>query len=178
MAEVILITGGARSGKSAHALALTEGFARRVFIATAEAFDGEMRERIARHQAERGAAWDTIEAPYDLASAIAGVNDPSAAVVVDRLTVWLGNLLHTNSELSDDDPSFERVADAIRDSQAARIILVTNEVGMGIVPENALARRFRDLAGRLNQRIAALAGRIMLAVCGQAITIKHEESND
>ena len=174
MAEVILLTGGARSGKSAHALALTEGYAPRVFIATAEAFDDEMRTRIERHQAERGDGWETLEAPYDLPTAIESVQESSAAIVVDCLTVWLGNLLHRNPEINEDAPVFEQLSNALTRSQAGRIILVTNEVGMSIVPENALARNFRDLAGRINQRFATLAGCVKLVVCGQVITIKHE----
>ncbi|MBN2312184.1 MAG: bifunctional adenosylcobinamide kinase/adenosylcobinamide-phosphate guanylyltransferase [Candidatus Hydrogenedentes bacterium] len=172
MAEVILVTGGARSGKSALALQLTDGYAPRVFIATAEAFDDEMRERIARHRAERGPGWDTIEAPLDLAGAIRRAGAPGAAVLVDCLTVWLGNRLHHEPALAEDGAFPAELDAAIRESQAARLVLVTNEVGMGIVPENELARRFRDLAGRLNQRVAALANRVILSVCGQALTIK------
>lgn len=172
MAEVILITGGARSGKSAAALWLAESYGPRIFIATAEVFDDEMSERIARHQAERGDGWRTIEAPRDLAAAIGSVTDPQAAIVIDCLTVWLGNLMHYDEATTVDSPACAALLEALRRSSAARIILVTNEVGMGIVPEYPLARRFRDVAGRLNQRIAAVADRVILAVCGQLLTIK------
>lgn len=173
MAEIILITGGARSGKSAHALELAKDGARRIFIATAEAFDQEMRERIARHQNERGDAWETIEAPLDVASAIQNIDDPSAVIIVDCLTVWLGNLMHHNAGFDETAPIIRQTLEAARHARAARIILVTNEVGMSIVPENALARRFRDLAGRINQRFAAIADRVILTVCGQTLTIKQ-----
>ena len=175
MAEVILITGGARSGKSARALQLTEAFGRRVFIATAEAFDDEMRERIERHQAERGEGWETVEAPLDLADALRSVDDPDAVVVVDCLTVWLGNQMHRDPAVDEDAPPCADLLAALRASRAARVVLVTNEVGMGIVPADALSRRFRDVAGRLNQRVAALADRVILMVCGQAMFVKGRE---
>lgn len=172
MAEVILITGGARSGKSAEALRLGEPFERRVFIATAEAFDDEMRERIERHQAERGKDWQTIEAPLELAAAIESVDDPEAAVVIDCLTVWLGNLMHRDKAVTENSPPCTALLEALQRSSAARIVLVTNEVGSGIVPEHALSRRFRDVAGRLNQRVAAIADRVILTVCGLPLPIK------
>jgi adenosylcobinamide kinase/adenosylcobinamide-phosphate guanylyltransferase len=172
MAEVILITGGARSGKSAEALRLVEEFGRRVFIATAEAVDEEMRLRIERHRAERGDCWETIEAPLDLAGAVKSIEAPDTALVIDCLTVWLGNLMHHESVTSDDTPRCAELMEALEQSRVARIVLVTNEVGMGIVPEHALSRRFRDVAGRLNQRVAAIADRVILMVCGQALAVK------
>ncbi|MBS3800535.1 MAG: bifunctional adenosylcobinamide kinase/adenosylcobinamide-phosphate guanylyltransferase [Thioalkalivibrio sp.] len=172
MAEVILITGGARSGKSAEALRLTDGFARRVFIATAEAFDEEMRQRIERHQAERGNEWETVEEPLDLAGAVRRMDDPQSAVVIDCLTVWLGNLMHRDANTAEDAPSCAELVDALRRSCAGRVIVVTNEVGMGIVPEHALSRRYRDVAGRLNQRVAAIADRVILMVSGQPLVVK------
>jgi adenosylcobinamide kinase/adenosylcobinamide-phosphate guanylyltransferase len=178
MAELILITGGARSGKSTKALELAEGFRRRVFIATAEAVDDEMRERISRHQAERGDDWETIEAPLDLAGAIRKVEEAGAAVVVDCLTVWLGNLMYHDPDLGETSPYRLQLLNALKTSSAGRIILVTNEVGMGIVPENTLARRYRDMAGRLNQDIAALADRVILSVCGQSLMVKDRKRSN
>lgn len=172
MAEIILITGGARSGKSAEALRLAKPYARRMFIATAEAFDDEMRDRIARHQAERGLDWETIEAPLDLAGAVRSVDDSNAALVVDCLTVWLGNWMHRDATTHEAASPCNDLLDALGQSPAGRIILVTNEVGMGLVPEYPLSRHFRDVAGRLNQRIAAIADRVILTVCGQTLTIK------
>lgn len=172
MAEVILITGGARSGKSNVALRLAERFKRRIFIATAQAFDDEMRERIAHHKTARGEGWETLETPLDLAGAIGSIVDPRTAVVIDCLTVWLGNLMHADASSAEDSQAWTAFFEALRCSPAARIILVTNEVGMSIVPENVLARRFRDAAGTLNQRVAAMADRVILIVCGQALTMK------
>jgi len=167
-----LIIGGARSGKSARALAEAEAEAARrggrpVMIATAEAGDAEMAERIARHRAERGAAWRTLEAPLDVAGALAGLNAQDCAVV-DCLTLWLSNLMFAEADL-------DAAASALLAAAAAcpaGLVMVTNEVGMGIVPENALARRFRDEAGRLNRRAADQAGRVIVMFAGQALTLK------
>jgi len=172
MAEIVLITGGARSGKSAEALRLAKPHARRVFIATAEPLDDEMRERIARHRAERGAGWETIEAPLDLSGAVRSIDDRNAALVIDCLTVWLGNWMHLDAATNETASPCNDLIEALRKSHAGRIILVSNEVGMGIVPEHALVRCYRDVAGRLNQRIAAVADRVILMVCGQALIIK------
>lgn len=177
MAEIILITGGARSGKSGGALQLANGYSPKVFIATAEAFDNEMRERIARHKAERGADWSTLEAPLYLAEAIDSVKSPQAVIVVDCLTVWMGNLMHHDNSLAEDSPQCSKLIAALGACSAARVILVTNETGMGIVPDHPLGRRFRDVAGKLNQRVAAVANRVILAVCGQFLTIKPSSEN-
>lgn len=167
-----LIIGGARSGKSSHALALAEAAAARqggqpVMIATAQALDEEMSERIARHRAERGPSWRTVEAPMELAAALrqAGAGD---CAVIDCLTLWLSNLMFAEADLS-------READALLDAAAAcpaELVMVTNEVGMGIVPENALARRFRDEAGRLNRRVADSADAVIVMFAGQALRLK------
>jgi adenosylcobinamide kinase/adenosylcobinamide-phosphate guanylyltransferase len=178
MAEVILITGGARSGKSAEALRLTDGFARRVFVATAEAFDEEMRERIGLHRAERGDGWKTVEEPLDLAGALRRLDNPQSAVVIDCLTVWLGNLMHRDANTAEDAPPCAELVEALRSSRAGRVIVVTNEVGMGIIPEHAVSRRYRDVAGRLNQRIAAIADRVILMVCGQPLVLKPATRRD
>lgn len=180
MAEVILITGGTRSGKSSAALRLAQGFKSKVFIATAEAFDDEMRARIAKHKVERGNEWKTIEAPLDLSKAIASVQDGKAVILVDCLTVWLGNLMFHDESISEDSVPCSTLLDALRQSPVARIILVTNEVGMGIVPDHPLGRRFRDIAGRLNQRVGAVADQVILVVCGQCLTIKstNQKTNE
>lgn len=167
-----LIIGGARSGKSAHALALAEAAAARrggapVMIATAEALDAEMAERIARHRAERGPAWRTIEAPVDVAAVLAGLGADDCAVL-DCLTLWLSNQMFAEADLA-------AAADALLAAAVrcpAELIVVTNEVGMGIVPENALARRFRDEAGRLNRRMADAADRVVVIFAGQPLTLK------
>ncbi len=172
MAEIVLITGGAASGKSAAALRLAEGFEPRVLIATAEPIDEEMRERIARHRAERGSGWRTIEEPLDAAGAIASVAGAHAAVVFDCLTVWLGNLFHRDPEIGEEAAAFRDLLAAAERSAAARLVFVTHELGLGVVPADPTTRRFRDVLGRLNRRIAARAERVIWMVCGQALTIK------
>lgn len=163
---VILIGGGARSGKSRYALdrARREG-SHLVFIATAEAHDEEMRRRIEQHRADRGPDFTTIEAPVHLGAAIRSANGADA-IVVDCLTLWLANILDHDVDA------------AIRDLEAsaraprATVILVTNEVGCGIVPDNALAREFRDRAGVLNQRMAECASEVYWMVFGQPLRVK------
>jgi adenosylcobinamide kinase/adenosylcobinamide-phosphate guanylyltransferase len=140
----LLVLGGARSGKSRYAQQRVEACAGRLaYIATAQALDAEMADRIARHRADRDARWHTIEAPLDLAAALARAGESHAAILVDCLTLWLSNLL-----LADRDPQREGMA--LAEAVAAcpvPVALVANEVGLGIVPDNALARRFRDEAG-------------------------------
>lgn len=161
-----LILGGARSGKTAFALKSAEATGRGlVMIATAEAFDAEMEDRIARHQAERGPAWRTLEAPLDLAGALAEVG-PDETAVVDCLTLWVSNLMHAERDIEADTQTLI-AALAGRD-----VLLVSNEVGLGIVPDNALARRFRDEAGRLNQRVAAAADRAVFIAAGLPLVLK------
>jgi adenosylcobinamide kinase/adenosylcobinamide-phosphate guanylyltransferase len=167
-----LIIGGARSGKSAMAVSLAEAEARRrggtpVMIATAEALDAEMAERIARHRAERGPTWRTLEAPLALAEALGGLSAEDCAVV-DCLTLWLSNLMLAEADL---EAAFDGLLAAAAASPAA-LVMVANEVGLGIVPENALARRFRDEAGRLNRRVADQAERVIVVFAGQALTLK------
>jgi adenosylcobinamide kinase/adenosylcobinamide-phosphate guanylyltransferase len=165
-----LILGGARSGKSALALRRAEAFERVVWIATAQALDAEMAERIARHRAERPAHWRTVEEPLLLAETLRRVATADSCVVVDCLTLWLTNLL-----LAEDIASLEREIAALLDTLPAlpgEIILVANEVGLGIVPENALARRFRDEAGRLNQRVATSCERVTFVAAGLPLVLK------
>ncbi|MDR6788297.1 adenosylcobinamide kinase/adenosylcobinamide-phosphate guanylyltransferase [Sphingomonas sp. BE138] len=162
-----LVLGGARSGKSRHAQALAEGCAgAHVFVATAQAFDDEMRERIARHRADRDTRWRTVEAPVALAEAVADVCD--GVVLVDCLTLWASNLLLGEA---DDEAATAALVAALA-ATPARVVLVANEVGWGIVPDNALARRFRDVAGRINQRVAAAVDRVDLVVAGLAMRLK------
>jgi adenosylcobinamide kinase/adenosylcobinamide-phosphate guanylyltransferase len=167
-----LIIGGARSGKSAHAQALAEREAAQrggapVMIATAEPLDEEMRERIARHRAERGPGWRTVEAPLDPAAAITSLAAADCAVV-DCLTLWLSNLMFAERDLvAATDGLLQAAA-----RSSSEIILVTNEVGMSIVPENALARRFRDEAGRMNRRAAERADEVVVMFAGIPLRLK------
>ena len=165
---VTLVLGGARSGKSGYAQSLARAVpAPWVMIATAEARDAEMAERIALHQATRGEGWIVLEAPIDLAGAI-GQAPAEAAAVVDCLTLWLSNLMLGDHDL---DLAIIGLETALR-ARTAPTILVANEVGLGIVPETPLGRAFRDRAGVLNQRLAARAGQVVLMVAGLPLTVK------
>lgn len=162
MPSVTLILGGARSGKSAYAEKLAGGG---IYIATAEAGDSEMAKRIALHQARRGDGWKTLEVPLKLPDAIRA---QQGVVLVDCLTLWLSNLMHAEMDVTEQTMA---LLDALRGTQAS-VILVSNEVGQGIVPDNALARRFRDEAGILHQRIAEAAHRVVWIVAGIPTYIK------
>lgn len=171
---LVLILGGARSGKSRFAEALVEAAPGPwAYMATAEAHDGEMAARIALHRDRRAAGWETVDAPLDLAGALAAL-PPGRPALVDCLTLWL-----TNHLLADRDLDAE--SDALLAALSARqglTVCVSNEVGFGIVPDNALARRFRDAAGRLNQRVAAAAGRVTLVVAGLPLDLKTPQGPD
>jgi adenosylcobinamide kinase/adenosylcobinamide-phosphate guanylyltransferase len=166
-----LILGGARSGKSALATRRAAESGRAVtWIATAQALDAEMAERIARHRAERPPQWTTVEEPLRLADALRRVAAADSCVVVDCLTLWLTNLM-----LADDSAMLAEESAALMEVLPAlpgHLILVANEVGLGIVPENALARRFRDEAGRLNQSLASLCERVTLVAAGLPLALK------
>jgi adenosylcobinamide kinase/adenosylcobinamide-phosphate guanylyltransferase len=165
---VILITGGARSGKSTRAEARAREFAGKpVYIATAEGFDHEMRERIAKHRARRGQDWIEHETPLELVAAL-GATDGGGARLVDCLTIWLSNLMHEGRDWASE---AARLAEALK-MQRSPVVLVTNEVGSGIVPDNALARAFRDAAGLLNQMIARVADEVELVVAGLPMRVK------
>ena len=165
---VVLITGGARSGKSRRAEARARSLpGRPVYIATAQALDPEMAERIARHRARRGDDWIERETPLDLVQALVET-DGGGARLVDCLTLWLSNLLHAGREWSHE---ARLLATALR-RQESPVILVTNEVGLGIVPDNALARSFRDAAGLLNQAIAEVADEVEFVVAGLPMKLK------
>ena len=169
-ARATLVLGGARSGKSTHAEALiaATGAPAAVYIATAAAGDGEMAARIAAHRARRGPAWTTLEAPLDLPAAIGTAGGRPA--LVDCLTLWVSNLMHAGRDVA---AAGEALCAALA-SAAAPVVLVSNEVGLGIVPDNALARAFRDEAGRLNQRVAACCARVVFVAAGLPLTLKNE----
>jgi len=170
--SVILIGGGARSGKSAFALTrAAELGERRAFVATAQAFDDEMRARIAAHVRERGAGWQTHEVPFLLPEALAELD--AGVVVVDCLTLWLSNLLLQDQSSDQALAQLERLAKVL-EARRNHVLLVTNEVGMGIVPDNALARTFRDLAGRAHQRLATMADEIHFAALGVMLRLHPE----
>lgn len=166
--KLTFLIGGARSGKSSHAERLARGFAGPwTYIATAQAYDDEMRERIALHQLQRGEGWHTVEAPMDLVGALKAAPE-GQPVLVDCLTLWL-----TNHMLAEHDVEVEcsRLAECLSAPRGPWFV-VSNEVGQGIVPDNALARRFRDAAGRLNQQVAAQADTVLLMVAGLPLAVK------
>ena len=164
-----LIIGGARSGKSAHAESLVLGSGLQpVYVATAQALDGEMRQRIRHHRDRRSAAWQTVEAPLELAAAVTAHTRPEHAVLVDCLTLWLTNVM-----LAERNPEAE--SDRLLAALAAAtgpVVLVSNEVGLGIVPLDALSRAFVDHAGRLHQRLAQVASWVRFVAAGLPLDLK------
>ncbi len=169
--EIILITGGARSGKSQYAeQRVREKGGRSIYVATAEANDEEMAQRIAEHRKRRGNQWRTIEEPLELTQALLAERGKTDCALVDCLTLWISNLLLRH----DDNYASEKVDELIETLPQLNfhLVLVTNEVGWGIVPDNSLARKFRDLAGWTNQRMAQAANEVILMVAGVPMTAK------
>ncbi len=165
----LFVLGGARSGKSAFAQQRAEAEeGTHVYLATAQAGDAEMEDRIARHRADRGAIWTTVETPLDLPQAIGERSDGGHVLLVDCLTLWASNLM-----LGDQDAAAatDALCDAVR-GYDGHIILVANEVGLGIVPDTPMGRAFRDVAGRMNQRIAAVAQEVMFIAAGLPLRLK------
>lgn len=166
--KIVLVTGGARSGKSRFAeLETLKCGPKALYIATAQAFDGEMTTRIATHRARRGPEWETLDAPLELGRALEQ-SDGGSPRLVDCLTLWLTNLMLAERDW---ETEVARLATTLQ-AQKSPVVLVTNEVGAGIVPENALARAFRDAAGITNQRIAQVADAVYLVSCGLPLRLK------
>jgi adenosylcobinamide kinase/adenosylcobinamide-phosphate guanylyltransferase len=171
--HVTLVLGGAASGKSAFSEGLIEaGFSGQwigaTYLATATVDDGEMAAKIERHRARRGPAWTTVEEPLALADALIAHSEPQTPVLVDCLTLWLSNLIFAERNIASETKRLTASLPAL----ASPTVFVSNEVGDGIVPENALARRFREEAGQLNQAIAAAADRVHLVTAGLPTTLK------
>ncbi|KGF70378.1 adenosylcobinamide kinase [Hoeflea sp. BAL378] len=167
--QVTLVLGGARSGKSAFAESLVETAApNRLYVATGQAWDEEMRDRIAAHQSRRGQGWETIEAPLDLARTLADQAKPDRPILVDCLTLWVTNLMLGEHDISQ---AFDGLAATIPGLKGP-VVFVSNEVGLGIVPDNAMARAFRDHAGRLHQSIASLADEVHFVTAGLPLKMK------
>jgi adenosylcobinamide kinase/adenosylcobinamide-phosphate guanylyltransferase len=167
--RVALVLGGARSGKSALAEAMArETGLSRVYLATAQAFDHEMSERIARHRADRGDGWRTVEAPLDLVAALDAADSHKNVILIDCLTLWLSNVLLAGRDVEAACADLAARLSALR----APVVCVSNEVGLGIVPDNALARRFRDAQGRLNQQVAQRADAVAFVAAGLPVTLK------
>src|SRR5260221_1226342 len=171
---VTLVLGGARSGKSRFAETLMARVPRnRVYLATAEIFDDEMAERVRLHKEQRGDNWRTIEAPLDLAHVLIRETGKGDAVLVDCLTLWLSNLMGADRDIAAETTQLIGSLPQL----GGPVIFVANEVGLGIVPDNALARRFRDHAGRLNQAVAAAADQGFFIAAGLPLRLKGEEGN-
>jgi adenosylcobinamide kinase / adenosylcobinamide-phosphate guanylyltransferase len=166
----LLVLGGARSGKSRYAeREATRMGLEKIYLATAEAFDAEMAARIAHHRQSRaGEGWITIETPLDLAETIAREARPDRVLLVDCLTLWLNNVVHSGLDV---EPAVEQLC-ATLPGCASPVILVSNEIGLGLVPETALGRTFRDQQGRLNQALAALVPRAVFLCAGLPLTLK------
>jgi adenosylcobinamide kinase / adenosylcobinamide-phosphate guanylyltransferase len=166
--HLTFVLGGARSGKSRYAEALVEASAPPwVYIATAEAYDDEMRARIAEHRARRDERWQTVDAPLELAAALDGV-EAGRPVLVDCLTLWLTNVMLAERDV---EAECRRLVEVLKAPRGPWVV-VSNEVGLGIVPDNALARRFRDAAGRLNQMVAAETENVVFMVAGLPMKVK------
>lgn len=170
-----LVLGGARSGKSSFAERLCLDHCRAantdkaIYVATAEAGDQEMQSRIAQHQQRRGLAWHTIEEPLNLIGIITRQSNPHQPILIDCLTLWLSNLMQKDRSISQERDDLLK---AFQDRTLPPVVMVSNEVGLGIVPDNQLARRFRDEAGWLNQKIAAVADRVILITAGLPLSLK------
>ncbi|MFA5354402.1 MAG: bifunctional adenosylcobinamide kinase/adenosylcobinamide-phosphate guanylyltransferase [Thermodesulfovibrionales bacterium] len=184
-----LIIGGARSGKSDFALKLADSFGpktggthradevplvRKAYIATAQALDEEMGERIRKHRDERSAGWETLEEPLDIGGLIRDVHPFYEVILLDCLTLWVTNLLLAEKKMEEEMEQLLNSLSPLVGNKDRSIIIVSNEVGMGIVPDNPLSRRFRDLAGHLNQRVAEIADRVYLVAAG--IPIQRKDS--
>ncbi len=173
MNKTVFILGGCRSGKSRYALEMAQKASQsnQVFIATCLPHDDEMNARVAQHQKERGSDWQTVEAPVHLPEAIDNLNEGAGIILVDCLTLWISNLLMENQDSEFVLDRVQRLILAVEES-VCPVILVSNEVGAGIVPENMLARRYRDLVGSANQAVAECADQVVWVVAGIPVMIK------
>lgn len=166
----LLVLGGAKSGKSGYAESVLSGLApSRLYIATAQVLDPEMEERVERHRERRKGGWETLECPFRLPEALAELAGKDRPVLVDCVTLWLSNLLCFTP--ADPAPAVERLCDSVSGADYP-LVIVSNEVGGGIVPENPLARKFRDFAGTVNQRLALACSSVVLVVAGIPLRLK------
>lgn len=172
MSKIIFITGGARSGKSRFAEELAQKTSDQVvYLATAQALDDEMKTRIQNHKARRPVQWITVEEPIELSKAIAGQNGKTRVILADCLTLWISNLLHANVEFEKANEMLSQVFQSVR-TRNQTLILVSNEVGMGLVSEHPLGRTFTDLSGRVNQFVSREADEVYFMVSGIPLRIK------
>lgn len=173
--EITLVIGGCRSGKSSHALSLANTIPgnRKIFIATSVPTDSEMEERVTKHRQERGDLWTTVEEPLEIADTIDRLSKNSDVILVDCLTLWTSNLMFNNLGQSAIELKLQSLALSL-DRSHCPVIMVSNEVGTGIVPDNTLARQFRDMAGIVNQQIASVAHGVIWMVAGIPVKIKSQ----
>ncbi len=172
---LIFVTGGCRSGKSQFALDYAnQHFHKKLYLATAEAFDEEMAKRIEDHKKKRGLDWQTVEEPIKVADAIRQHANHTEVILLDCITLWLSNLLMRQKSDHEVMNEVSTLIDTVKQGQSS-FIIVSNEVGMGIVPVESLGRRFRDLAGMANQKIADVAQTVVLMVSGMPVFLKREE---
>ena len=167
---ITFVLGGARSGKSRYAESLVESAGAGLYLATAQTLDEEMETRVKLHKERRSDIWTTLEEPLNLAQAIADQASPNHMILVDCLTLWLSNLMEADKDIAKETT---KLCATLQDAKGP-VVLVSNEVGMGIVPENALARAFRDNQGRLNQEIAAIANKVIFVAAGLPIFMKDQ----
>ena len=173
MREIIFYIGGCRSGKSRQALEAADSYPgdKRIFIATCIPRDDEMKQRVAQHQKERSRNWQTVEAPIELAEAIVQQSQQADLLLVDCLTLWISNVMLESGIGGEHSQDISDLIDSL-DKAACPVVIVSNEVGTGIVPENQLARHYRDLVGAVNQAVARLADRVVWVVAGIPVTVK------
>jgi len=172
--KIVFITGGARSGKSLFALKEASKISgEKAYIATAEVLDEEMQQRIENHRRQRGDEWITYEEPLRIVGLLGKINGKYSVILIDCLTLWLSNLMHSNFNI---DQEIENLINVLKDlsllTYHSSLFIVSNEVGLGIVPDNELARRFRDIAGILNQKVAEVADEVYLEIVGIPLRIK------
>lgn len=170
--KIVFITGGARSGKSSFAMAEASKInGKKAYIATAEALDEEMRQRIENHKRQRGNDWVTYEEPLKIAEVIKEIKGKYSVILIDCLTLWLSNIMHIDLNIK---AEIEHLISSLVTCRFSLVIIVSNEVGMGIVPDNELSRKFRDMAGLLNQKIAATSDEVYMVVAGIPVKIKEK----
>jgi adenosylcobinamide kinase/adenosylcobinamide-phosphate guanylyltransferase len=171
--RIVFVIGGARSGKSSFALSQASALhGSKAYIATAQALDSEMAERIQKHREERSEEWITLEEPLNLAALLKNIRNSYDVVLIDCLTLWLSNILLGNEEGLPE--TIDKFISSLGECKAASVYIVSNEVGLGIVPDNALSRKFRDISGKLNQRVAAIADEVYLVAAGIPLKIKPQ----
>jgi len=167
-----LVLGGARSGKSLYAEGLVEAEGGGIYIATAQAWDSEMTDRIQAHRTRRGDIWETLEAPKDLVGALSSQTCKGQCVLVDCLTLWITNLMMADHDVEREIAMLKAAIPTLD----ARVVFVSNEVGLGIVPENAMARQFRDFAGSVHQQIASVSNRVVFVAAGLPMIMKDDNT--